>query len=315
MSDTPQRAMTLFEWSLLIALSLMWGGSFFFVAVIVKALPPPTIVALRVSIAAALLWISAPLTGLSLKRVRPALAALFLLGLLNNALPFSLIVWGQTRLPSGLASIFNAFTPVMTVLAAHVFTKSEKLNAAKLGGAALGVIGVATMIGPDVMSGSGDNVWAEAAILGASLSYALASIYGRRFKALGLKPIDVAAGQLTASSVILAPIAIIVDRPWTLPQPSPAIGAAILAFAAVSTALAYIVFFRILAGAGATNVVLVTLLAPATSILLGVGLLGESLAPRHLLGLALIGAGLAFIDGRAPALAARRLRANAPAAG
>jgi drug/metabolite transporter (DMT)-like permease len=300
MTAVPQRAMNPGEWGLLLLLSLLWGGSFFFVGVAVKELPPLTIVLARVSLAAALLWLSAPFTGLSAARILANAPALAALGLLNNAIPFTLIVWGQTHLASGLASILNATTPVITVIAAHFLTASEKLNARKLLGAVCGLIGVAWMIGPDVAQGLASNVVAEGAAIAAALSYALASIFARRFGALGLTPIEVATGQVTASSLMLTPLALAVDRPWDLPTPSPSAIGALIAIAALSTALAYIVYFRILAGAGAINVVLVTLLAPATSIALGAAFLGERLATREFVGLALIAIALACIDGRLP---------------
>jgi drug/metabolite transporter (DMT)-like permease len=298
MSNVQQRPMTSREWGLLLLLSLVWGGSFFFVGVAVKELPPLTIVAARVTIAASLLWLTAPLTRLAPQRMLDHIAPLALMGLLNNAIPFVLIVSGQTRLASGLAAILNASTPIFTVVAAHFLTENEKLNPRRLAGALFGLIGVATMMGADLAQGMTTHLAAEFAILGAAVSYALASIYGRRFRSLGLAPIDVATGQVTASSLMLLPLALLVDRPWSLPAPSLAVIAAVVAIAALSTALGYIVYFRILAGAGATNVVLVTLLAPVSSILLGALFLGERLAPRHFLGLGIIAIGLGLIDGR-----------------
>jgi drug/metabolite transporter (DMT)-like permease len=307
-----QRAMTPREWGLLALLSLLWGGSFFFVAVAVKELPPLTLVALRVGLAAALMWASAPLIGISPPKSMRAVAALAVLGFGNNALPFALIAWGQTHLPSGLASILNAATPLFTVLAAHVLTAEEKLSGLKLFGTIAGMAGVASLLGPDLLwGGAAINVWAELAILGAALSYALSAIFARRVRSLGLKPIDVAAGQATAATVFLAPLALAIDRPWTLPMPSEAVVASVLAIAAFSTALAYIVYFRILAGAGATNVLLVTLLVPVTSVILGALILHERLMMRQFFGFALIAVGLAFIDGRLPgALLRNRNNAN-----
>ena len=295
-----QRAMTVREWGLLALLSLLWGGSFFFVGVAVRELPPLTLVTLRVGLAAALLWACAPLIGVSAPKSGKAVAALALLGLGNNALPFALIAWGQTHLPSGLASILNAATPLFTVLAAHVLTTEEKLNRLKLVGTAAGMAGVAWLTGPDLLWGASVNVWAEFAVLLAALSYALSAIFARRMPAFGLKPIDVAAGQATAATAFLAPLALIFDKPWLLPTPSVAVMASVLAIAAFSTALAYVVYFRILAGAGATNVLLVTLLVPATSVILGALFLHERLLMRQFLGFALIALGLAFIDGRLP---------------
>jgi drug/metabolite transporter (DMT)-like permease len=281
-------------------LSLLWGGSYLFVGVAVREIPPLTLVTLRVGLAAALLWAAAPILGVALPRSGRAVAALAVLGFGNNALPFALITWSQTHLPGGLASILTASTPLFSVLAGHMLTKEEKLTGLKLSGAVAGMAGVASLLGPDLMTGAGANLWAELAVLGAALAYALSAIFARRMGALGLKPIDVAAGQATAATLILAPLALAIDRPWTVPMPSGAAIASVLGIAAFSTALAYIVYFRILAGAGATNVLLVTLLVPATAVLLGALLLGERLLTRQFLGFALIGIGLAIIDGRLP---------------
>jgi drug/metabolite transporter (DMT)-like permease len=307
MTVAAQRAMTSREWGLLGLLSLLWGGSFFLVGVAVKELPPLTLVTLRVGLAAALLWASAPILGAALPRSRKAVAAMAVLGFGNSALPFALIAWGQTHLPSGLASILNAATPLFSVLAAHVLTAEEKLSGLKLFGTIAGLAGVAWLIGPDLFGGADANIWAELAVLAAAMSYALSAIFGRRVRALGMRPIDVATGQVTAATLFLAPFAIVIDRPWTLPTPSAATIAAVLAIAAFSTALAYVVYFRILAGAGATNVLLVTLLVPATSVILGALFLHERLAPRQFLGFAMIALGLAFIDGRLPRALARKL--------
>jgi drug/metabolite transporter (DMT)-like permease len=303
----PQRAMTAREWGLLALLSLLWGGSFFLIGVAIKELPPLTLVTLRVGLAAALLWASAPFLGVALPRSAKAVATVAVLGFGNCALPFALIAWGQTHLPSGLASILNAATPLFSVLAAHVLTAEEKLSGLKVFGTVAGLTGVAWLIGPDLLTGAGANLWAELAVLAAALAYALSAIFGRRVRALGLRPVDVATGQLTAATLYLAPLALVIDRPWTLLAPSAATIAAVLAIAAFSTALAYVVYFRILAGAGATNVLLVTLLVPATSVVLGALFLHERLAGRQFLGFALIALGLAFIDGRLPRALAQKL--------
>ena len=301
----PQRAMTATEWGLLLLLSLLWGGSFFFIGVAVKAIAAvhdcrgPARGRRRAAVAR-----SRRSTGLSVARLAAQAPALALLGLLNNVIPFSLIVWGQTHLASGLASILNATTPVFTVVVAHVFTADEKLDLRRLAGALIGLAGVAAMIGPDLLGGFADHVAAELAALLAALSYALASVFARRFRRLGLTPIDVATGQVTASSLCCCRSPSWSTRHGGCRRPSGATIAALVALGALSTALAYVVYFRILAGAGATNVVLVTLLAPATAILLGAAVLGERLAARHFLGLALIALGLAC-HRRPPAAAAR----------
>jgi len=292
-----QRPMNAQEGALLLLLSLLWGGSFPFVGVAVRELPPLVIVAARVTIAAVLLWAFGPFLGLRPAELARQAGPLLWLGLINNVAPFLLIAWAQTRLASGVASILNASTPIIAVIAAHGLTANEKLTPARLGGAAVGLIGVVAMVGPDVLGRPGDAL-AELAMLGASTSYAFASIYARRFRTTGLRPIETATGQITAASLVLAPVAFIFAPKGVFEAASPGVIGAVLALASVSTAFAHIVYFRILAGAGAVNVVLVTLLVPATSVAFGALALGERPPGRAFLGLGLIGAGLALIDGR-----------------
>ncbi|NVD37514.1 DMT family transporter [Ensifer sp. HO-A22] len=286
------------EWGMLITLSLLWGGSFFFVGVAVTALPPFTIVALRVLLAAAALLLFLRFTGRSMPRDPRIWLAFFGMGLLNNLIPFSLIVWGQTHIASGLASILNATTPLFGVIVAHLLTDDEKLTANKLTGVLVGFLGVAVMIGPAALGGLGTNVLAQVAVLGAALSYAFAGVFARRFKRIGVAPIVTATGQVSASSMMLIPIALLIDRPWALTAPGLEVWGAIVGIALISTALAYVLFFRILETAGVTNLMLVTFLIPVSAILLGALFLGESLEPKHFFGMALIAAGLAAIDGR-----------------
>jgi drug/metabolite transporter (DMT)-like permease len=290
--------MSLLDWSLLFTLSILWGGSFFFVGVAVKTLPPFTIVLLRVVIAAAALHLVLRATRAQMPWDGTTWLAFFGMGLLNNAIPFSLIVWGQTHIASGLASILNATTPLFTVLVAHVLTADERLTRGRILGVLLGLAGIVALIGPQALTGLGKDVLAQVAILGAAISYALASIFGRRFKRMGIPPLATAAGQVTASSALLLPVALIVDRPWTLPWPELPVWGAILGLALLATALAYILFFRILASAGAVNLMLVTFLIPVSAILLGSVFLHEALEPMDFAGMALIGLGLAAIDGR-----------------
>ncbi len=221
----------------------------------------------------------------------------FVMGTLNNVIPFTLIVFGETRIASGLASMLNATTPLFTVIAAHGLTTNERLTWAKAVGVLFGILGVAVLIGPDALSGLGQgDLMGEGACLLAALTYGLAGIYGRRFK--GVPPLKVATGQITASTVILLPIAAAFDRPWTLPVPDPQVWAAFIGIALLSTALAYMLYFRILATAGATNLLLVTFLLPISALLLGVLVLRETVDGRAIGGMVLIGMGLAAIDGR-----------------
>ncbi|MBK0400855.1 DMT family transporter [Limibaculum sp. M0105] len=294
------------EWLLLGALSILWGGSFLFVGIAVKTLPPLTVVAARVALAAAALWLFI-LAGRRAVPKSGAVWASFLgMGLLNNAIPFSLIAFGQTQIAGGLASILNAMTPIFTVLVANALTADERLTPLRAAGVALGFAGVVVMVGWEALGGIGGATMGQLAILGAALSYGLASVFGRRFRRLGVDPVATAAGQVTASSAILLPLALLIDRPWALPAPDAGTIAAVVALGLLSTALAYVLFFRVLAAAGATAISLVTFLIPPSAIVLGWLVLGERLAPQHFAGLGLILAGLAAIDGRLARLAAGR---------
>jgi drug/metabolite transporter (DMT)-like permease len=279
-------------WIWLLSLSVLWGGSFFFAKIAIGALGPLTVVFGRVALAALALNLINPLRRDSPWRT------FFAMGALNNVVPFALIFWGQTHIASGLASILNATTPLFTVVVAHVLTDDEKLTASKVVALIAGVAGVAVLIGPAAFLQPTGSLWGELACLGAALSYAFAGIYGRRFRAMGIAPLDAAAGQITASSLLILPIMLVVEQPWTVPLPPSPIWAALTGLALLSTALAYVLYFRILAAAGATNLLLVTLLIPPTSIVLGAVFLQERLEPRHCAGMALIGLGLAVIDGR-----------------
>ena len=292
------RPMSALELGLLVILSVLWGGSFFFVGIAVKDLPPFTIVVARVAIAAlalhGLLW----LLGHKLPRDARAWVAFFGMGLLNNVVPFTLIVWGQTHIASGLAAILNATTPLFTLIVAHLATRDERMSGGSVAGVVVGFAGVGIMVGGTALRSLGTDVIAQFAILAAALSYAFAAVFGRRFATMGIAPVATATGQLTASAVLLLPLMVLVDHPWTLPMPSYSTIAALAGLALVSTSIAYILYFRILQTAGATNLLLVTFLIPVSAILLGTFVLGETLQLKHLMGMALIGVGLAAIDGR-----------------
>ncbi len=297
---------------MLLCLSVLWGGSFFFNGVAVRELPSLTLVWLRVAVAAVALLAVLRLLGHRMPTSSRVWAAFLGMGLLNNAAPFVLIVWGQHHIAGGLASILNATTPLFTVLVAHLLTPDETLTPLKAAGVAAGFAGAVVMIGPDLLGGLGTGVAAQLACLGAALAYAFAGIFGRRFRRMGMAPMTTAAGQVCASTVLLLPLMLLVDRPWTLALPHAATWAAVLGVGLLSTALAYVLYFRILAVAGATNLLLVTFLIPVSAILLGALVLGETPSPRHFGGMALIGAGLACIDGRLPRLlSGRRGRAAA----
>lgn len=297
-SASVHRAMTPLEWGMLVALSVLWGGSFFFTGIAIRELPPLTIVFLRVALAAAILLVVLKATGVPMPKSRSVWLAFLGMGFLNNVVPFCLIVWGQTHIASGLASILNATTPLFTVVVAHVLTADEKMTGGRLAGVLFGLVGVVVMIGPAVLDTFGTNVAAQIAVLGAAVSYAFAGIYGRRFKRMGVPALATATGQVSASAIMLFPVVLVADQPWTLPMPQLATWAAMLGIAALSTALAYVLYFRLLASAGATNLLLVTFLIPVSAIVLGSLVLGETLQAKHFAGMVCIGLGLAAIDGR-----------------
>ena len=286
------------EWLALVVLSAFWGGSFLFAGIQVKWLPPFTIAFLRVGLAAIILNVLIKALGKTMPADLSVWRAFLAMGILNNAVPFCLIVWGQNYIASGLAAILNATTPIMTVIVAHFTTSDEKITANRLLGVITGFAGVVVLIGTEPLKGLGTGVLAQLAVLLAATSYAFAGIYGRRFKRMGIEPLVTATGQVTASALLLFPIAMLADTPWTLATPPIEVWLAALGSAVFSTAIGYVLYFRILATAGATNLLLVTFLIPISAIIMGAVGLGEHLAPRHFLGLAFIGMGLAAIDGR-----------------
>ena len=286
------------QWLMLIALSVLWGGSFFFVGVAVAQLPPLTIVLLRVGIAALTLWIVVLVLRVPLPQKLSQWAALFVMGFINNVIPFVLIVWGQTQIASGLASILNATTPLFTVLVAGWILADESFSASRLFAVVIGFVGVLVMMGPDLWLNFGGSGLAQTAVLGAALSYAFASVFGRRFVGMNMAPIMTATGQVTASTIMLTPVVLLADKPWQLPIPAVEVIVSVVALAVFSTALAYILFFKILAASGATNLMLVTLLIPVSAVLLGTLVLDETLTVGQVIGMLLIGVGLLALDGR-----------------
>ncbi len=283
------------DWVLLLILSTVWGGSFFLFEVALQTLPPFTVVLGRVSMAALALLVIARWRG----EVMPFSGAIagryLLLGLISNALPFSFIVWGQTQIPSGLASIINAMTPIWAVLVGLLIRSDERLTLSKGLGVLLGFAGVAVLLGPDLLRKIDPYSLGQLSVLGATICYGFAVHYGRRFS--GTPALVNAAYMLTAATVWLTPIALIVDQPWTL-NPGFSGWGALLGLSLACTAFAYLLYFRILASAGATNMSLVTFLVPVSAISLGAVFLGERLGSTAFAGMAVLFVGLAVIDGR-----------------
>lgn len=299
------RSMSATEWGLLLLLATLWGGSYFYVEIAVEVLPPLFIVAFRVTLGAAFLYLFVRLLGQRMPTGAPAWGAFLVMALANNVIPFSLIAWAQSYVPGGFAAILNATTPIFAVLIANIATVDEKMTPGRLMGVVLGFMGVAVMIGPDALSGATEHLLADLALLLASVCFAVSPIYGRRFARTGLSPMVAATGQFVAAAALMIPLTLVVDAPWTLPMPGLPVWGSLIGLAAGSTAFAYIIFYRILATAGAVNLTLVTFLVPVSAIVLGALFLGERLGAIHFAGMGLIGLGLAAIDGR-PFAALRR---------
>jgi drug/metabolite transporter (DMT)-like permease len=290
------QTMTRQDWAILLFLSVLWGGSFFFIEIALGSVQPFTLVLIRVALAAAMLWLFLLARRERLPMPPGAAFAYLLLALLNNVIPFILFVWAQQEITAGLASILNATTPIWGVLVANLFTADEKAHPHKIVGVLLGFGGVAAMIGPGLLGHGGALPQLEC--LAATLCYALAGVWARRFRTMGVPPVAVATGQLSAAALVMLPLVLWFEPPWHAAAPSLNAWLALGALALFCTSLAYILYFRLLASAGATNSLLVTFLIPVTAILLGALFLGERLDTGDFAGMALIAAGLAAIDGR-----------------
>ncbi len=258
--------------------------------------PPFTVVFLRVFLAAITLWIFILITSRKLPKNGNIIKAILVMGILNNVIPFSLILIGQREIGSGLASVVNAMTPIWTLIIANRFTADEKFSTNKIAGILFGFLGVATLIGADFIQGLTASAWAQGAVLGATISYGFAGVWGKQFK--GQDPIIISTGQLTASSIIMLPLVFLLEDPFKLSIPGTEMIISLFGLAVICTAFAYVLYFKILSNVGATNVSLVTFLVPISAIILGILWLGETLTITNIIGMVLIIIGLALVDGR-----------------
>lgn len=292
---TPQKTLSPRAWAELMLLSLIWGGSFLAIRTALDEIPFVTSVAYRVGLAAIALWTLVALRRLPLGLSRRHLLGFLGMGLLNNVIPFSLMAWGQLHIETGLTSILNASTAIFGVVVAAIFLADERLTLRKGVGVGLGFLGVATAIGLGNLMQMDLRSAAQLAIVAGTVSYALAAVWAR-FWLTGLAPPVAAAGMLTASSLVMIPAALLIDGP-VLPQ-NPLTWAAILYYALIGTALAYMLFYRVLAVAGSGNTMLCTLMIPPVAITLGAWVRAETLPPNAYVGFALLALGLAILDGR-----------------
>lgn len=295
------------DWVLLMALGLLWGGSFVFTSIAIAELPPLSLATLRFGLSAAALCLWALVRGV---RVTPTLGlcgAFLVMGLLNNMLPFSLIAFGQQHIPAGMAAILNSTAPLFSAVLTPLLTSNgERFSVLRFVGVFFGIAGVAVLSLPALSGQTQFAAWALLPGLGAALSYAFAAVWGMRFR--GLPVLVIAAGQLLAATALGLPLALIVDHAWLL-RPSMETWAAMLGLAIVSTALGYLAYFRLLVNAGPTNALLVTFLIPPAAVLIDLLAFGQRLPDMALPAALLIFAGIACVDGRAPVFVKSRIAA------
>ena len=285
-------------WLLIGILAVLWGGAFFLIEVGLRSFPPITLVFIRVAFAVPPMWIAMRLMGQSLPTSARVWGLLAVVGALNCALPFTLFFWGQQYLDSGYASILNATTPLWGVITAHFLTSDEKATPARIVGVLTGMAGIIVMVGPEAIKGLSNNLLAQIACVISTVFYSLAAIYGRRLSQTTLTPMAVATGQTVMAAVLMIPIVLLVDQPWTMATPRLDATLAGLTLALLSTALAYTLYFRLIDRAGASNAQLVAFLMPILAVILGIAFLGERLNQGQILGAVLIAFGLVIIDGR-----------------
>lgn len=295
-------------WTDLTALALLWAASFLAVRIALDEIGFLSVVAHRVFWAALALWVVVFWRGLPIPRIPRVWAALFGMGMLNNAIPFTLMAWGQMSIEVGLTVIFNAASAIFGVVIAAMVFADERLTGQRIAGVLLGFAGVVAAIGIENLIALDIRSLAQLAVLGGALSYAFAGAWGRAFLR-GLAPEVAAAGMLTSAALVLVPLAIWIEGAPDLSLQGDTI-AAIAYYALFGTALAYLLYFRILAVAGAGNLLLVTLMIPPVAIVLGALVRAETLEPRAFVGFGLLALGLLVMDGRVAHLLRRTTQRN-----
>lgn len=294
------------DWAIILLLSLLWGGAFMMIALGLRSFPPITLAFMRMALAVPFMLMALRFMGQKLPSDARSWRQLFILGGLNAAFPFMLFFWGQSFISTGLGSILNATTPLWGVLLAHLFTRDEKATSSRLLGVFLGLAGIVVMVGTGALKGMTSDVVAQLACLSATVLYALAAIYGRTLSQTTMTPFVVATGQVFTAAVLILPFMLVIDHPWTLPFARWDAWIGAIGLAVPSTAFAYFLYFRLIDRAGASNAMLVAFIQPVVAILLGVVVLGESVAIKEMIGAALIACGLVAIDGRLFAKLAQR---------
>jgi drug/metabolite transporter (DMT)-like permease len=279
--------------ALLFALSAIWGSSYMLIKLGLETVPPVTVAAVRITFGALALLLVMQLRGHRLPIIGRGWIPFVIMAIFGSALPFSLIAWGETHITSSLTTILLGVVPVSTMLLAHLFTQDERFTRAKVGGLVAGFIGLVVIIGPDALAGIRHGVVGQAAIVAAALCYAVSIVYARRMR--HILPLVNSACTMTAAAIIIMPFSLIMDRPWLL-APSITSMTALAVLGVLGTGLAALIFFRLIAGAGATFTSMINYLIPLVGVTWGGLFLGEELPLSALLGLALILSGVALIN-------------------
>ncbi len=294
------RTNTSLELALLFALATLWGASYTFIKIGVGTIPPVTLIAARTLIAGGILVLVIRSRGLSLPRDTATWRRFLFQACLNSVVPFTLIAWAERTVDAGLATILNSTSPIFAFLLTAVMTRHEAVTARKLVGVGAGIVGTCLIVGVQAFNGVGQDLWAQLAIVAATVCYAGAAIFGRNFK--GLDPIMPAAGSLICGAAILLPISLVIDRPWTLTPSAESIGA-LLGLSVFSTALAFVIYFRLVQTLGSVGTTAQAYLRVPIGVAIGVVFLGETLTPTAWAGLVFVIAGVAAmtIPSRKPA--------------
>ncbi|HEY6027539.1 MAG TPA: EamA family transporter [Pseudolabrys sp.] len=299
---TIARPNTGLELVLLLALATLWGASYTFIKIGVATIPPVTLIAARTLIAGAVLVVVIRSRGLRLPGDAASWRRFLTQACLNSVVPFTLIAWAERSVDAGLATILNSTSPIFTFLLTAAVTRHEAVTARKLIGVIAGIAGTAAIVGTQALDGLGREVWAQLAIVVATICYAGAAIFGRGFKSLD--PMMPAAGSMLCGAAILVPASLVIDRPWTL-APSAASLAALAGLSLVSTALAFVIYFRLVQTLGSVGTTAQAYLRVPIGVGIGALILGESLTPIAWAGLVcvLVGVAAMTIPARKPALA------------
>jgi drug/metabolite transporter (DMT)-like permease len=288
--------MRLADWGMLVLCAVFWGSAYTFNKLTLAEMPTLTITAVRLLIAASVLYVFARWSGVAIPPLGPAWRPFFVFTLFSNILPFMLVLNGQRQTASGLAAVLGATTPLFLILLAHLYTQDERLVLRKFIGVLVGLAGVAVVVGTDAFAGWSSALGAKLSLVFAAFIYAVGAIYSKRL--IGHPPLVIATMQMTCGMIVAMPFALAIDQPWTLTTPSPKALLALVATATLGSAMASVTYFNVFRRAGAVNAMLVTLLVPVTPILLGSLFLGEALLPREAIGAVIIATALIIIDGR-----------------